>query len=74
MDCGAPRFVGPGAKKIYEYIMKNLKKPRLIKNLEKKNVRSVWKNFLKSFTKKNNLSAGGVMGSHVALRSLWRKP
>ena len=22
MDCGAPRFTGPGAKKLYEYIMK----------------------------------------------------
>ena len=26
MDCGAPRFVGPGAKKIYEYIMKESEK------------------------------------------------
>ena len=22
MDCGAPRFKGPGAKKAYEYMMK----------------------------------------------------
>ena len=40
MDCGAPRFVGPGAKKIYEYIMKESEKPKLIKNLGQKNERN----------------------------------
>ena len=28
MDCGAPRFVGPGAKKVYEYIMKESEKAK----------------------------------------------
>lgn len=28
MDCGAPRFKGPGAKKIYEYIMKESEKAK----------------------------------------------
>lgn len=26
MDCGAPRFEGPGAKKLYEYIMEETEK------------------------------------------------
>lgn len=28
MDCGVPRFVGPGAKKVYEYIMKESEKAK----------------------------------------------
>lgn len=28
MDCGAPRFEGPGAKKLYEYIMEETEKAK----------------------------------------------
>lgn len=28
MDCGAPRFVGPGAKKLYKYIMEETEKAK----------------------------------------------
>ena len=41
MDCGAPRFEGPGAKKIYEYIMKKSEEAKANKesNAEKRKKR-----------------------------------
>lgn len=41
MDCGAPRFEGPGAKKIYEYMMKESEKAKANKesNTEKRKKR-----------------------------------
>lgn len=47
MDCGAPRFVGPGAKKIYEYIMKESEKAKA-----NKKSREERKKRLEEFSKK----------------------
>lgn len=50
MDCGAPRFVGPGAKDLYNYMMEQSKKA--IKNKEKRELR------LKEFSERAISSAG----------------
>lgn len=48
MDCGAPRFVGPDAKKIYEYIMKESEKAKA----NKKSREEERKKRLEEFSKK----------------------
>lgn len=51
MDCGAPRFEGPGAKKIYEYMMKESEKAKANKESKKEKRKKRLEEFSKQLEK-----------------------
>ena len=53
MDCGAPRFKGPGAKKIYEYIMKESEKAKANKESREEKRKKRLEEFSKQVEKYN---------------------
>jgi len=51
MDCGAPRFVGPGAKKLYEIIIASREKAKSNAEKRKKRLEEFSKNLEKASEK-----------------------
>ena len=52
MDCGAPRFKGPGAKKLYEHIMKESEEAKANKESREKKRKKRLEEFEEQMKKK----------------------